>query len=653
MTMFNCAHAFEKQNEADDIRRQLYQYQDKNSPKHIKTKQKLIKFIEQNKIDYSAHSRLNDVLRLINEQKYDIAEYELFDLLSTNTEPAICYELLGDISYKSAQNTKETAQFYKNSLNYNPSNTSVLFKLSKLYLSEKKNILGLEYIKQAIESTDDTEILTEIENILKNKFVPQSRFETNISQEALGMIYIKMNNSTLAYDAFVKAIQSNPGDIYLKYYLSDLLFSNGMDKAAIVLFDVILKDNPKDSQIRASKAKALFNLGDEQKAYYEYLTLLNCYPDSKEAKYGIYKIYENKISPKEILEKINQNNAEHKITPEELNSFANFLETMGDNQGAQNFRQNAQKITDELSQKISAPKENQVQKQISQQIQKPLKQIESTPKTKDTKTQNTKKISKNTKIIQTKKQAKKEQQKTAKEQPKITQKQIVKTNNPAEYNEYQKQIAKYNAMTPKDAQIYNAIANTYKSMGDYTNALKNYEEAIKLDPANSDLRYNMGVAYLELNSPYSAKKALQKAVDLNKDNSKAYNLLSFVNQKIITEIINSSYSKFENKNYVEAFEILDNAIKQYPENAQLYYYRALVSDALGRNSAQISDLQKAISLDPSYYISYYQLGIAYEKINDERNALISYERFLSIEPDEKDLVEEVQKKVVSFGKKYY
>ena len=48
-------------------------------------------------------------------------------------------------------------------------------------------------------------------------------------------------------------------------------------------------------------------------------------------------------------------------------------------------------------------------------------------------------------------------------------------------------------------------------------------------------------------------------------------------------------------------------------------------------------MQKSIELDASNYMSFYQLGKAYEKINDERNALVAYERFLSTEPDEKEL----------------
>ena len=47
------------------------------------------------------------------------------------------------------------------------------------------------------------------------------------------------------------------------------------------------------------------------------------------------------------------------------------------------------------------------------------------------------------------------------------------------------------------------------------------------------------------------------------------------------------------------------------------------------------------------------LGQVYEKVKDERSALVAYERFLSIEPQEKDLIDEVQKKVINLGTKYY
>ena len=104
---------------------------------------------------------------------------------------------------------------------------------------------------------------------------------------------------------------------------------------------------------------------------------------------------------------------------------------------------------------------------------------------------------------------------------------------------------------------------------------------------------------------------------------------------------------------MSAYEVLEKEIKNYPQHSQLFYYRALTCIGLERNAAAIIDLQKAIEFDPSNYMAYYQLGQTYEKIGDERSALVAYERFLSIEPDEKELIDEIQQKVIDLGAKYY
>ena len=246
-----------------------------------------------------------------------------------------------------------------------------------------------------------------------------------------------------------------------------------------------------------------------------------------------------------------------------------------------------------------------------------------------------------------KKQKEYEERKIKEEQQKAYEK------DPKKYQEYKKIIDDYSKIEPKTSQIYTAIANTYKQIGEPTNALNYYKKAQKLDPTNSDIYFNLGLIYMELNSFETARYNLVKAINLDSENSKAANLITFVNQKIITQIVNNAYEKFENKNFIEAFDILNEGIKKYPKNAQLYYYRALACDSMNRNAAQIMDLQKSIELDPTYYMAYYQLGVAYEKIKDERNALVAYEKFLSIEPDEKDLINEIQQKVLTLGAKYY
>ncbi|MBQ8475841.1 hypothetical protein IJ531_02150, partial [bacterium] len=148
--------ALSKTEEIDLLRADLACQKDKTSDNYIKTKDKLNKLILQAKIDYSAQSRLNDVERLIGEQKYNSAIYELNDLIDNNLEVSKASEILGDIYLKTSKKRSLASKYYKQSINADYTNISSTFKLAKLYLRENKNILGTEYLKRTIDIAKTT-----------------------------------------------------------------------------------------------------------------------------------------------------------------------------------------------------------------------------------------------------------------------------------------------------------------------------------------------------------------------------------------------------------------------------------------------------------------------------------------------------------------
>ena len=645
--------------EIDSLRNELFCLGDKNSSYYKRTKQKLDKLIQKDNLDYTPQNRFDDCLRLINNQKFYSASYELNELILSGYEVSKCYELLGDISNKTKKSASKIAFYYKEALKADKSNISVEYKLSKLYLRENKNVLGIEHLRNVIKNTTDRDILCEIQEIILNHITPQNRFEANNLYEALGWIYLKLDCYNDAYRAFERALELNPDDIFLKYYLADLYYSKKQNNEAINIYTMIIDENPLDSQIRLSKAKISSNIGDINSAYKEYLEILSLNPDSSSAKYGIYKLFNN-LSADEILKKIYKDN---NYTPkkEDYLQFALLLKNKNDFEGEDKFLQRA-KAFDKIEESIKEqPKKEQIKKETNE-----IKKEEQKPQTPKKEVNQTQNKEQKPKPPQKKQEEKAPQKKQINKQQnnKLTKKQeekilkeirkplkIDKTSK--KYLEFKKVVDKYKAIEPKDKLTYIAIANTYKLMGELYLAIDNYNNALKIEPTDSDIQYNLGLTYMELNEFKIAKVHLEKAINLNPQNQKAINLLSFVNQKLVTNIVNEAYSKFEKEQYIPAFQILENGIKEYPKNAQLYYYRALVFGKMNRNAAQIIDLQKSIELDPSYYMSYYQLGLAYEKIKDERSALVAYERFLSIEPDEKDLIKEVQQKVMNLSKKYY
>ena len=331
----------QKTNELDILRTELSLIKDKNSTQYSKTKQKLDKYIKQNKIDYSQFARLNDVQRLITQQKFNCAVWELNSLIEEDYELSICYELLGDIAKKSMQPSKKIAYYYKLSLENNPDNQSALFKLAKLYLKENKNILGIEYLKDLAQKTNDSNILNTIENIVQNNITPKSKYEANNLYEILGIIYLKTGKTQDSIVAYNKAIILNPNDIFLKYQLGSLYYNLNCPDDAINVYNSILKENSTDSQIRLTKAELLSDKGNLLGASKEYISVLEDYPNSLEAKYGIYKIYKNKISPDKIVTKINSiENKNYVLTNNDIIAFAEFLEKKNELEGAKTFRNN-------------------------------------------------------------------------------------------------------------------------------------------------------------------------------------------------------------------------------------------------------------------------------------------------------------------------
>ncbi len=733
--------------EFDILRGEMSYLNSKNSPEYIKSKQKLDKLIIQQKINYTKDFRFNDALRLIKEQKYNAAIYELNTLIEENYNVSKCYELLGDICFNSKKPIKKTVQYYKNSLKYDNSNTSTLFKLANIYIKENKNIIGLEYLALLVENTDDYELLRRVEEIILNFGTPDNKYEANNFYETLANVQVKLGKREDSYRNYSKALQANPEDIFLKYQLLDLLYEDNCAADTVKLADIILYQKRNDSQIRTTKAKALAKEGNLNSAYKEYIEILKQNPNSKQAKYGIYKLLENKVPLATILKKIHFDNLGYTVTKEECTAFAKFLDEFDDD-GANSFRNLAFQMEEEERRQIEYRKQQEIlrQQEIAKQEElKKQKLQEEQARIAELKLQKQKelelkkqreyeleqeKIRKQKEIQEAKKKAqleaklkkeqilkekqekeqleikrkaelklkeekqkqlqlelvkqkqqiqqkqlqqeaekkkaeaklqqekleKQKQEKLQKEyeQRKITQElKAFQTKNPKKYTEYNSALNNYLKVEPKDSKTYLAIANTYKLLEAPTASIQYYKSAIKLSPTDSDLYYSLALAYMELDSFETAYYNLEKAIKLDPQNIKAKNLIAFVKQKLVTRYINNAYSKFEEKKYLEASQILDDGIKKFPQNAQLYYYRALSYDAMNRNAAAIIDLQKAINLDSSLYMAFYQLGKSYEKIKDERNALVAYERFLSIEPEEKELIDEIQEKVISLGQKYY
>src|SRR5690606_17256139 len=104
----------------------------------------------------------------------------------------------------------------------------------------------------------------------------------------------------------------------------------------------------------------------------------------------------------------------------------------------------------------------------------------------------------------------------------------------------------------------------YHEQGDYTLAIADYDQVIRLDPENADAYYNRGLAY-------HASGA-----------------------------------------YAEAVADYTQAITLNPEDVEAYYNRGMIYFAQAEYQLAVADFTLALSVDPAYTEAYHTRGVAYE-----------------------------------------
>ncbi len=164
---------------------------------------------------------------------------------------------------------------------------------------------------------------------------------------------------------------------------------------------------------------------------------------------------------------------------------------------------------------------------------------------------------------------------------------------------YQKATELY----PKSYRAFNNLGLTKYEAGDYAAAQSAFEQAKKLDPTSKEVDMNLGLVQL-LNGNYSkANELLGSAAGVSEtaDALGVYYLTQGEVAKANTafgnaKTNNSALAKILAKDYSAAQSIL-NAVPN--PDATTYYLDAVVAARTNNESAVVSNLKKAISLDPS------------------------------------------------------
>ncbi len=186
---------------------------------------------------------------------------------------------------------------------------------------------------------------------------------------------------------------------------------------------------------------------------------------------------------------------------------------------------------------------------------------------------------------------------------------------------YEQALSDYNqaiALDPKYAAAYNNRGIIYDDLGNYEQALSDYNQAIALDPKDALAYNNRGIIYKDLGNYEQALSDYNQAIALDPKYALAYNGRGIIYKDL--------------GNYEMALSDYNQAIDLDPKDAGAYNNRGTVYDDLGNYEQALSDYNQAIALDPKDAMAYNNRGIIYKDLGNYEQALSDYNQAIALDP---------------------
>ena len=212
------------------------------------------------------------------------------------------------------------------------------------------------------------------------------------------------------------------------------------------------------------------------------------------------------------------------------------------------------------------------------------------------------------------------------------------------------------AIAPANAGAHQMLGKTYFMLGDLGKSITELEAANKLAPNDVDVAYTLGVAYLR-NRQIAAAKALynsliqtlgdrpqlhvvigrayrqsgmlaeaseefKKAIALDTHFPRAHYYLG------ITYLLDEGQSKID-----EALEEFKIEVAANPDEFLANYYLGVVYNFQRQWDLAITSLRKASSIQPNNPDPYFQLGQAYQELNNHAQAIEVLEKAIAFNPN--------------------
>jgi len=165
---------------------------------------------------------------------------------------------------------------------------------------------------------------------------------------------------------------------------------------------------------------------------------------------------------------------------------------------------------------------------------------------------------------------------------------------------------------PDNAYANHQIAEVYMRLNDFEKAEAAASKAVAKDPNNVEYRATLGGVLASVKRYDESKEQYRKIMEIEPANSKAPLLLGIL--------------EAESGNLEAGAKVLGKAIEENGENFMAYFYRAKIYLEMDDAKRAKSDLDKCLTLRPSFVEAGTALGLLHERLGEIDDAIKVYSR---------------------------
>lgn len=172
---------------------------------------------------------------------------------------------------------------------------------------------------------------------------------------------------------------------------------------------------------------------------------------------------------------------------------------------------------------------------------------------------------------------------------------------------------------PDSAEAFYQRGLAYENLHQISRAFSDFDQAVALKPDFLDALDHRGRVRSALNMSSDAIKDLDKVIALKPDDAMAYDFRA------------AAYIQLGQA--ARAVEDLDQAIKLKPDDAQAFELRGIAWHALGQTDQAFDDFAQAIRLKPDFAMAFNDRGAVYTRLGQPKRAIEDYDQAIKLQPN--------------------